>query len=178
MKLAVLFLATGLAAGCIKAPDVVIVDRTTALEQQASGSFTGLEEDLERSALVPRAEPLTAAQLDAAGVGRANPPEDAEGLPDGLRADGLLVQNCIGEARDGTLVLTIDRCTGIVDVPSVTRLVERTNRNRRQLWRWIGEKTQRPPAQAQTAWRAVHLAGLVCGAQVQKQDGAWEAKRC
>ena len=35
------FLTPVVASGCIRAPDVVIVDRRTALEQQASGSFTG-----------------------------------------------------------------------------------------------------------------------------------------
>jgi len=167
-----------LGAGCIKAPDVVIVDRKTALEQQAAGSFQGLEEELEQAALVPRAEPLTASQLGAAGASQADTADDAEGLPDALRADGLLVQRCIGEASDGTLLLTLDRCTGIIDVPAVTRLVERTNRNRRQLWRWMAGRTRRSPAQAQAAWREVHVAGLVCGAQVQKPDGEWEAKRC
>ena len=168
--------------GCIKAPDVVIVDRHTSLEQQAAGSFRGLEEELEQAALQPAPEPLTGAQLTAAGVGRTPGAEEAdsdEGLPDSLRADALLVQRCVGEANDGTLELTIDNCTGTIDVSSVNRLVERVNRNRRQLWQWMIEKSPgKTEAQAATAWREVHMTGLVCGGQRQNAAGAWEVKRC
>ncbi len=166
--------------GCIKAPDVVIVDRRTALEQQASGSFRGLEEDLEQAALSPRPQPLTGAQLEAAGVARGGDPSDADaaGLPDSLRVDALLIHRCAGEARDGTLLLTVDRCTGTIDVPRANRLVERVNRNRRQVWQWLAQRTGRTPEQAQVAWREVHLAGVVCGGQLQKPDGTWEVKRC
>lgn len=165
-------------AGCIKAPDVVIVDKRTALEQQASGSFRGLEEDLEQAALGPRPEPLTAAQLQEAGVTRPEDVDDAEGLPDGLRVDTLLVQRCAGEAGEGMVVLTVDRCTGTIDVPQVNRLLERVNRNRRQLWQWLAERGGNTPDRARAAWREVHLRGLVCGGQLQKQDGSWEVKRC
>ncbi|HKA92150.1 MAG TPA: DUF1318 domain-containing protein [Haliangiales bacterium] len=166
--------------GCVRAPDVVIVDRRTALEQQASGSFRGVEEELEQAALSPRPEPVTGAQLEAAGVSRGGDAGDADaaGLPDSLRVDTLLVRRCAGEARDGTLVLTVDRCTGTIDVPRANRLVERVNRNRRQLWQWLAQRTGRTPAEAQAAWREVHLTGVVCGGQVQKPDGAWEVKRC
>ncbi len=171
-----------LLAGCVKAPDVVIVDRKTALEQQASGSFRGLDEELEQAGLSPRPAPLTGAQLEAAGVRRASPIDetgDAPGVPDAVQADTLLVQRCIGEAKDGTLVLTVDRCTGAIDVPQVNRLVERVNRQRRQLWIWLGKREPRKsPAEIQAAWREVHVAGLVCGAQLQTGDGAWEIKRC
>lgn len=172
-----LFLSLSL-VGCIRAPDVVIVDRKTALEQQAAGSFRGLEEELEQAGLLPRATPLTAAQLEAAGVRKEDAVEDAEGLPDGVRVDTLLVQRCVGEALDGTLVLTIDRCTGTIDVPQTNRLIERVNRNRRQVWQWMAGKASGRPAQVQASWREVHVSGAICGAQVQKADGTWEVKKC
>jgi hypothetical protein len=166
--------------GCVKAPDVIITDRRTALEQQAQGSFRGLEEELEQAGLIPRPAPLTAAQLAEAGVTRgAETAEEADGLPDSLRADTLLVQRCVGEASDGTLVLTVQTCTGAMDVPQVTRMVERVNRNRRQLWTWLGERDKRrAPGEVLATWREVHLAGVICGGQVQKSDGTWEVKRC
>src|SRR5262245_59526793 len=83
----------GLAAGCVSAPAVGIVDRKTALEQQASGSFRGLEEELEQAGLAPRPAPLTAAQLGAAGVRRQGLEvadlEDAG--TDAVRTDALLI---------------------------------------------------------------------------------------
>ena len=170
-----------LAAGCIRAPAVVIVDRKTALEQQASGSFRGLEEELEQAGLAPRPAPLTAAQLGTAGVGREGleaGEEDDDGS-DALRADALLVKRCLGEALDGELVLTIEPCTGTVDVPLVGQLIERVNRERRQLWRWLaGQAPGKTDEQIRAAWREVHLAGLPCGGQYQVAGGAWEVKRC
>jgi hypothetical protein len=167
-------------AGCIRAPDVVIVDRRTALEQQAQGSFRGLEEELEQAGILPRPAPFTAAQLAAAGVQtQAEEADDADGLPDSLRADTLLVARCIGEASDGTLVLTVGTCTGAMDVPQATRLVERVNRDRRQLWQWLADREKkRSPAEIQKAWREVHVSGVICGGQLQKDDGTWEVKRC
>lgn len=172
------------AAGCVRAPAVVIVDRKTALEQQASGSFRGLEEELEQAGASPRPAPFTSAQLAAAGVEgdrRGIAEEAAEGDvagSDASRADALLVQRCIGEALDGTLVLTIEQCTGTIDVPLVNQLIERINRERRQMWRWIGERApQKNAEEVRAAWRATHLEGLVCGGQLQVAAG-WEIKRC
>jgi len=167
-----------LASACIKAPDVVIVDRKTALEQQAAGSFRGLEEEMEQAGLSPRPTPVTGAQLEAAGVRRAPDADSGEGAPDELRADTLLVQRCIGEAEDGTLVLTADRCTTAIDVPDVNRLLERLNRSRRQLWLWLaGRAPRRSPAEVKAAWRAVHVAGVICGGQIET-GGGWEIKQC
>lgn len=170
-----------LAAGCIRAPAVVIVDRKTALEQQASGSFRSLEEELEQAGLAPRPAPLTAAQLGASGVRREGleaTDQDDDGNDAG-RADTLLIKRCLGEALDGTLVLTLDPCTGTVDVPLVGRMIERVNRERRQLWRWLaGQAPGKTADEVRAAWRETHLAGLVCGGQVQVAGGAWEIKKC
>jgi hypothetical protein len=61
----------------------------------------------------------------------------------------------------------------------VTRLVERVNRDRRQLWQWLADREKkRSPAEIQKAWREVHVSGVICGGQLQKDDGTWEVKRC
>jgi hypothetical protein len=179
--------ALALAAGCIRAPAVVIVDRKTALEQQASGSFRGLEEELEQAGLSPRPAALTAAQRGAAGVRRQGleaTDEDDESS-DAVRTDALLIKRCIGEGLDGALALTLDPCTGTLDVPAVGRLIERVNRERRQLWRWLAGQARKGREQApasdeevRTAWRKVHLSGLPCGGQYQVAGGSWEVKRC
>jgi hypothetical protein len=169
-----------LAGGCVSAPAVVIVDRKTFVEQQASGSFRGLEEELEQAGLVPRPVPVTAAQLGAAGVRREGlEATDQDDGSDAARADALLIKRCLGEALDGTLVLTLDPCTGTLDVPLVDRMIERVNRERRQLWRWLaGQAPGKTADEVRTAWRETHLVGLVCGGQVQVAGGTWEVKRC
>jgi hypothetical protein len=171
---------TALAGGCVSAPAVVIVDRKSFVEQQASGSFRGLEEDLEQAGLAPRPVPLTAAQIGAAGIRREGleDTDQADGS-DAVRTDGLLIKRCLGEALDGTLVLTLDPCTGTLDVPQVGRLIERVNRERRQLWRWLaGQAPGKTAEEVRAAWRETHLVGLVCGGQVQVTGGTWEVKRC
>jgi uncharacterized protein YdbL (DUF1318 family) len=170
-----------LAAGCVRAPAVVIVDRKTAVEQQASGSFRGLEEELEQAGLAPRPAPLTPAQLGASGVRREGleaAGQDDVGA-DALRADALLTKRCVGEALDGTLAPTFDSCTAAVDVPEVGQLIERVNLARRQLWRWLAGKAKgKTDDEVRAAWREVHLQGLVCGGQFQATGGAWEVKQC
>ncbi len=178
MRLPLLLVALLIATGCVKA-NVVIVDKKTALEEQAAGSFRGLEEEIEQAGLLPRPTPVTTAQLAEAGVRRTAEVDDAEGLPDLLRADTLLVQRCIGEAGDGTLVLTADRCTTAIDVPDVNRLLERLNRSRRQRWEWMAARApRRSPAEIRTAWREVHISGMVCGGQLEREGGGWEVKKC
>lgn len=183
---AALLAALAPAAACVRAPSVVIVDRKTALEQQASGSFQGLEEELEQAGAQPRPAPLTSPQLAGAGVDNAIVEEeggalDAQGAggSDAVLSDALLVQRCIGEALDATLVLTIEQCTGTIDVPLVNRMLERVNRERRQLWRWIGERAAgKTAAEVRASWRETHVIGLICGGQLQAAGGAWEIKRC
>lgn len=164
--------------GCIRAPNIVLVDRATALEQQASGSFGELEQKLTRSGITPRPVPLTPDQLEALGI--VPPPlvDNAE-LTDADRIDDLLARHCIGESRDGTLIDTPRRCQGAADRAVVVELVDRTNRARAQLWRWMHD--QRPEAtldDLKRAWRKAHLHGLVCGGWLQRDDGGWEAKKC
>ena len=95
-----------------------MVDRATALEQQASGSFDDLELKLDRAAIEPRPVPLTPEQLEALGI-RPAPLVDESDLTDADRLDGLLAQHCVGEGKDGLIVDTRDACKGAADAEEV-----------------------------------------------------------
>jgi hypothetical protein len=166
------------AVGCIKPPEIVMVDRATALEQQAAGSFEELERKLARKSIEARPVPLTPAQLEALGM-RTTPLEDSAELTDADRVDALLVQHCIGEGRDGLLVDTHGACVGAADATEALELVERVNAARAQLWRWM--HTQRPDAsvdELRRAWREAHLRGVVCGGWTEVDAGKWQEKTC
>src|SRR5262245_61436539 len=107
-------LVMSLLAGCIKAPEIVLVDRATALEQQAAGSFHELEHQLARARNQPQPAPPTPEQLEELG----NPPPnltDKTDRTDADRVDELLKQRCIGEARDGLVADTPEACKGSAD---------------------------------------------------------------
>jgi hypothetical protein len=164
-------------AGCFSAT-YVAVDRATALEQQAAGSFDELERRLDRAAIEPRPVPLTPEQLAALGF-KPPPLVDESDLTDADRLDGLLAQHCVGEGKDGLLSATPDACRGAADPDEATTLIERTNHARRQLWRWMHD--QKPAAterDLQRAWHDNHLHNVVCGGWVQDGDGKWSAKPC
>jgi hypothetical protein len=164
--------------GCIRAPEIVLVDRATALEQQAGGSFGDLEKKLARSAIAPRPVPLTPEQLEALGI---PPPTmvDETDRTDADRVDGLLVQHCVGESKDGTLVETNDACKGATDRAQAMALLERANAARQQLWRWMRErKPEVKLDDVRRAWQKSHAKGVVCGGWLQKDDGGWEEKKC
>jgi hypothetical protein len=164
--------------GCIKPPEIVMVDRATALEQQASGSFHDLEGKLDRAAIEPRPVPLTPEQLEALGA-RSTPRADSVDLTDADRVDGLLVQHCIGEGSDGLLADTRDQCHGAADPDEVAGLIDRVNRARRQVWRWMHEhRTDASVDELRRAWRQAHARGVVCGAWVEGDDGKWQGKAC
>jgi len=166
------------AAGCHASPEFVIVDRATALEQQASGSFDDVEQRLNRAAIEPRPVPLTPERLATLGLAPAVTAARAGDATDAERLDALLTQRCAGEGRDGLVVATPDACRGAADAETLATLVERTNRARRQLWRWMHE--QRPGAgldELRVAWRRAHLAGVVCGGWIE-EDAGWRAKEC
>jgi hypothetical protein len=181
---ALLCLCACLTSGCIRAPDVVIVDRKTALEQQAGGAWPELTEELTQAGLRPGATPYTSGQLGAAvGGGEIQQLRDAWiGLhPDADRVDGLLTRSCIGEAANGTLVRTPDRCKGRVDEAEVVRIVEGGNRGRRQIWRYLKSLAPtRSDAEIRKAWRREHLLSVVCGGLVEDAPGAkgWGLKKC
>lgn len=169
-----------LGAGCIKNPSVLISDRQTALEQQASGDFRQLEGDLDKAGVTPRPVPFTRGQVEAQGgeAERLALAQEGEETDDD-RLDRLLVRRCVGEAKDGTVADTRGSCTTPADVRLIGALVERTNRNRWQVWRFLQQ--QRPSAtmeQVQREWRKVHLDGVVCKGQIQRDDGTWSTKEC
>jgi hypothetical protein len=165
-------------AGCFKPPEIVMVDRATALEQQAGGSFDELERKLDRAGIEPRPVPLTPEQLETLGI-RSAPPTDGAEVTDADRLDGLLVQHCLGEGKDGLIVDTRDSCKGGADSDEVQTLLERENRARRQLWRWMHEKRSNVSAEElQRAWHAEHIRNVVCGGWVEGADGKWQEKSC
>lgn len=169
-------------AGCIKVPDVVIVDRKTALEEQAAGRFDGLGDELAQAGLTAGPVPYTRGELEAAGVPVGKGDEAlgrGEAVSDGEIIDELLVRRCVGEALDGRLVDTPRSCTQPIDPAKQAGLLERANRRRFQIWRYLGSKQPSLRADVVRAeWRRVHLASVVCGGQVQKDDGSWEPKAC
>ncbi len=163
---------------CIKPPDIVMVDRGTALEQQASGSFRDVEHRLDRAAIEPRPLSLTPEQLEALGM-RPVGSADAAQVTDADRVDALLVRHCVGEGADGLLVQTPDACRGVADPDETARAVERVNLSRRQLWRWMHAQREDVPADdLRRSWRALHVGGVACGAWIQEDDGQWRAKAC
>ena len=173
--------AAGAPLGCIKAPEIVLVDRATALEQQAAGSYQDLERKLARAAMAPRPAPLTPEQLETLGIAPPSLVDDTE-RTDADRVDALLSQHCIGESKEALLVETHDACKGAADRAQALALVERTNNARQQLWRWMKERGPNPKARTlddvRRAWHHEHARGVVCGGWIQKDDGSWEEKKC
>ena len=165
-------------AGCFKPPEIVMVDRATALEQQAAGSFDDIELKLDRAAVEPRPVPLTPEQLEALGIHPASLVDESE-LTDADRLDGLLTQHCVGEGKDGLIVDTRDACKGGADPDEVKTLLERVNRARQQLWRWMHDRrTDVSETDLEHAWRDKHLPNVVCGGWIEDKDGKWQEKTC
>jgi uncharacterized protein YdbL (DUF1318 family) len=163
---------------CFKPPEIVMVDRATALEQQAAGSFDDLERKLDRAAIEPRPAPFTPEQLEALGIRQA-PLVDSTELTDADRLDALLEQHCLGEGNDGLIADTRDACKGAADAEEVQTLLERVNRARRQLWRWMHEQRADVGADdLRRTWQEAHVRNVVCGGWLQGRDGKWQAKSC
>jgi hypothetical protein len=178
MKSNSLWVLTFAVCGCIRAPEIVVVDQATALEQQAGGSFAELERELVAESTGAGPVALTPNELEALGI-RPRPLVDTTEQTEADRVDALLVQRCVGEGRDGLLVDTEDDCTGTVERTVLSGLIERTNRARNRLWQWM--HAQRPDTSLDAlrkAWRAEHLGSVVCQGWVQRADGTWEAKAC
>jgi hypothetical protein len=171
-----LALVAVLAGGCIRAPNIIVLDRATALEREAQGHFPHLEFEMQRAGAVATPAPLTRDQLEAAGHPR--PVVEEMESSDAERIDALLRISCVGEALDGTLLETRDRCT-VKEVPHMSALLERANRDRAQIWEWLRrERPARSLEDVRRAWRETHLRAVVCGGQVQRDDGGWEPKKC
>lgn len=170
--------------GCIRAPDIVLVDRHTALEEQAAGRLPAAEMEAAQAAVSAGPAPLTSGQLARSGW-HSESGHDAiaalygDTLDPSALSDQLLQRRCIGEALDATLVATPASCSGAADLSEISRLLERSNRNRRQVWLYL--QANRPGSDLDTVratWRQQQLQSLVCGGQLQRPDGRWEVKTC
>jgi hypothetical protein len=167
-----------LCSACISAPEIVMVDRATALEQQAGGSFEDLDREVSLGAVSSRPLPLTPNQLEALGIMPA-PIADQSEQTEADRIDGLLRQHCLGEGKDGLLVDTSEVCIGAFDREQALMLLDRSNRARVQLWHWMHEARPQQPVEAlRKRWHEVHTQGVVCGGWLQAADGHWAAKPC
>ena len=173
-----------LLSACISAPDLVMLDRKTVLEEQASGELLPLANALRETAIVPKGVPFTRGQLEEAGVDLGH---DALGQLIQLQQlplseldylDNLLVRRCIGEARSGLLVETPETCSGD-QTDRTSAAIQRVNRSRKQLWRYLYER--KPTERQETIrrlWRQRHLVTVVCGGQIQDDEGRWSIKAC
>lgn len=178
MKKLVAFVAVVASTACIKPPDIVMVDRGTALERQAAGSYEELEQRLDCAAIEPKPVSLTPQQLETLGL-RPAAAADGTGITEADRVDALLAQHCVGEGADGLLAVTPDACRGAAEADETARAVERVNLARRQLWRWMqAQRADLESGALRRAWHTLHVAGVVCGAWIQGDDGQWRAKGC
>ncbi|WP_043711561.1 DUF1318 domain-containing protein [Corallococcus macrosporus] len=165
-------------SGCISAPEIVMVDRATALEEQASGSFKDVEQRLARAGMNPTPVPLTPNQLEDLGI-QPTPLVENIGRTPADRIDDLLRRHCVGEGRDGLLASQRRRCRAGRMTADDVALVERVNRSRKQLWKWM--QSVRPDVPEETlrrSWHKAHAEGVVCGGWVEAEDGTWGEKQC
>ena len=179
-----LFCALLALASCIKAPDIVIVDRHSLLEEQAAARMPQAQAEVAQAGLSAGPAPLTPGQLARSGW-QPDAAHDAiaalySGWTDETQMlDQLLLRHCIVEAKDASLVSTPDACSGAIDLADVGRRLEKANRSRRQIWLYLQQQRQRTSdAEVRAAWRQERQKALVCGGWWQKDDRAWEAKPC
>lgn len=168
--------------GCVTVSGVQVVDRKTALEEQASGDLRPLEAALAVEVLTPGPVPLTRSELVAAGADDDSAFRRLTSLHQGIlsraaQVDEWLVRRCVGEALDGRLVETPETCIGTWDPGQVSPVIQRVNRDREQLWQELAAG-RASGEEVRKAWRRRHLEGLVCGGQVQGDDGRWDVKAC
>ncbi len=171
-------------AGCIKAPDVVIVDRHSLLEEQAAARMPVAESQVAQAGLSAGPLPLTPGELSVSGW-HTDASHDAIAvlysgwIDDAQMLDQLLTRHCIGEAADGTLISTSEACSGAIDLADVGRRLEKANRSRRQIWLYVQQQRQQASeADVRAQWRQARQKSLICGGWWQKDDQAWEAKTC
>jgi uncharacterized protein YdbL (DUF1318 family) len=173
-------------SGCISAPEVVLVDRKTLLEEQAGGELVALENELREEVLHAEAAPFTRQHLrNDAG---ADLSDDTLGTIVSVHAlittdaevvDDLLRRRCVGEAVSGLLVATPARCAGRTIAARTSAIVQRVNRGRRQLWQYLHEQQPDVSEPAlRERWRQHHADTIVCGGQVQRPDLTWQVKAC
>jgi hypothetical protein len=170
-------------AGCV-APNVVVVDQKTALEEQAAGGYPALENELEQAGMSPAPEPFARETLaggrERSGRGALGEIAElyAQGESDADAIDRLLLQHCIGESVSGLLEPRQSDCIGAADATEMARLLGRENLHRRQLWQLLAEDRKTSIDSVQPVWRKLHLEQVVCGALVEGDPGAWGPKTC
>jgi hypothetical protein len=180
----VLGVALASALGACVAPNVVVVDQRTALEQQAAGGYPALENDLAQAGMAPSPEPFAREELAAGrepGAGAALgdlTQYSARGETDADTIDGLLLQHCIGEGLSGLLEPRASDCIGTTDSTELARVVGRENLHRRQLWSALAKERGKSSDDARAAWREIHLEQVPCGAWLESAGGSWGAKAC
>jgi uncharacterized protein YdbL (DUF1318 family) len=176
--------AVGL-SGCITAPDIVVRDRATALEEQAGGRYRDLSQALRAKVLRPEPHPLTSEQIQAASPGDNNATFGeivrwAEfGQDHHALIERWLMAGCVAEGADGLLRSTPGECTLAVDDAGLSQAVSEENRNRRQLWRALAA-AQDGSSEDEVArqWRQKQVELAPCGAWVEVEQGKFEPKRC
>ena len=184
MAFVLAILLFGVHGGCIKAPDVVIVDRYTALEVQASGNYGPLEDELVDEGISYGPQPYTSADMVQGEGLQGDEPEGISGAYRGMLSradtlDSLRRRMCVGEAQDGLVVQRAESCRGRVDERDVASLLERENRDRRQVWRFIKEQRAKASQEdIRSAWRVNYLKNLPCEIAVQDLAGNWGVKEC
>lgn len=161
----------------------MVVDRQTAFEELATGEHLAAEAQATQVALSPRPVPFTRGQIEAQSGGETSF-DVVVRTYQSLRLDqpiidALLVRRCIGEALDGFLVITLETCTGEAAPEAIGPIVQRVNRERRQLWAFMQARAKGvSEEQVRASWREKHLKMVVCGAQIQMPDGTWGIKKC
>ena len=179
----VLCLALLSSSACV-APNVVVVDQKTALEQQAAGGYPALENELEQAGMSASPEPFAREELaggrERSGRGPLGELAElyAKSESDAEAIDRLLLSRCIGEATSGLLEPRPNECVGAADANEMARLLGRENLHRRQLWQLMAKERQASVADAQSVWRALHLEQVVCGGLVEASAGSWGPKSC
>jgi hypothetical protein len=181
LRLIILWIAA--LPACV-APNVVVVDQKTALEQQAAGGYPVLENDLEQAGMAPAPEPFAREELakgrERSGSGPLGELAElyAKSESDADAIDRLLLQHCIGEGTSGLLEPRPSECVGAADATEVARLVGRENLHRRQLWQLMASERKADVDGVQPVWRELHLEQVVCGGLVETAGGGWEPKSC
>jgi hypothetical protein len=170
-------------AGCV-APNVVVVDQKTALEEQAAGGYPALENELEQAGMSPAPEPFASETLaggrERNGRGALGELAElyAQGESDADAIDRLLLQHCIGEAASGLLEPRPSDCIGAADATEMARLLGRENLHRRQLWELLAEERKVSIDGVAPVWRKLHVEQVVCGGLLENGPGAWGPKAC
>lgn len=176
------FVLSAASPACV-APNVVVVDQKTALEQQAAGGYPALENDLEQAGMAPAPEALTREEVATGGKRSGGALGElaqlyAKSESDADAIDRLLLQQCIGEALSGLLEPRPSECVGAADATEMARLLGRENLHRRQVWELLANEHQVGVDRVRPTWRENHLQQVVCGGLVETNAGAWGPKSC